>query len=134
MKILFNVPYVALGAAIGGVARYLATVYIQGRAGPGFPMATFLINISGSMLLGFLSGYIAETRFVGPQVGLLLTTGLCGGYTTFSTFTYETFGLLRNGEYQRAGLYVTLSFALALAGTLGGFSAARGAIHLQRGV
>ena len=134
MKTLSNLPYVALGAALGGMLRYVLTVYVQGKAGPSFPLATLLINISGSLLLGFLTAYIAETRVVGPQIGLLLTTGVCGGYTTFSTFTYETFGLLRSGEYGRAGLYVTLSFVLALAGVVGGMAAARGAIHLQRGV
>lgn len=134
MKTLVNVSYVALGAAIGGVLRYLLTVYVQGRTGSGFPIATLLINVSGSLLLGFLSVYFMETRVVSPTVALIFTTGLCGGYTTFSTFTYETFGLLRSGEYSRAGVYVTLSVVLSLIATIGGFAAARGAVHLQRGM
>lgn len=133
MRLMINVAYVAVGAAIGGAMRYLATVYVQGRAGPGFPVATMLINITGSLLLGFLVAYLAETTAVRPELGLLLTSGVCGGYTTFSTFSYETFALMRDGEYQRAGLYIVLSVGLSLAAMFAGFAAARGAIHLQRG-
>ncbi len=134
MKTLSNIPYVALGAALGGVLRYLATVYIQGRSGTTFPIATMLINVSGSLLLGFLSAYMAETRVIDPQMGLLLTTGLCGGYTTFSTFTYETMTLVRTGEYRRAAFYIALSVVLGVAGGIGGFAGARGVIQLRRGV
>jgi len=133
MRLLVNVAYVAVGAAAGGAMRYLATVYVQGRAGPGFPVATLLINVSGSLLLGFLVAYLAETAAVNPQLGLLLTSGVCGGYTTFSTFSYETFALLRDGEYNRAGVYVLLSVGVSLVAMFAGFAAARGAIHLQRG-
>jgi CrcB protein len=133
MKLLINAGYVAAGAAIGGALRYLATVYIQHRAGPGFPVATMLINITGSLLLGFLVAYLAETAIVRPEVTLLLTSGLCGGYTTFSTFSYETFALMRDGEYQRAGMYIVLSVGVSLVAMFAGFAAARGAIHLQRG-
>lgn len=133
MRLVVNVAYVAVGAAIGGVVRYLATVFVQQRAGPGFPVATLLINITGSLLLGFLVAYLAGTAAVRPELGLLLTSGFCGGYTTFSTFSYETFALLRDGEYNRAGLYVVLSVGVSLVGVFAGFAAARGAIHLQRG-
>ncbi|MDE3152882.1 MAG: fluoride efflux transporter CrcB [Gemmatimonadota bacterium] len=130
---MVNVGYVAAGAAIGGAVRYLVTVFVQSRAGPGFPWATMLINVSGSLLLGFLTAYLAETAVVRPELGLLLTSGLCGGYTTFSTFTYETFALMRDGEYARAGAYVVASVVVSLVAVFGGFAAARGAVHLQRG-
>ena len=133
MRLLINVGYVAAGAALGGALRYLVTVFVQGRAGPGFPVATLLINVTGSLLLGFLVAYLAETTAVRPELGLLLTSGLCGGYTTFSTFSYETFVLLRDGEYGRAGVYVTVSVGVSLVAMFVGFAAARGAIHLQRG-
>ncbi|HUX34743.1 MAG TPA: fluoride efflux transporter CrcB [Gemmatimonadaceae bacterium] len=133
MRLLINVGYVAVGAALGGALRYLVTVFVQGRAGPGFPVATLLINVTGSLLLGFLVAYLAETAAVRPELGLLLTSGLCGGYTTFSTFSYETFVLLRDGEYGRAGVYVTVSVGVSLVAMFVGFAAARGAIHLQRG-
>lgn len=133
MRIFVNVLYVAVGAALGGALRYLATVFIQHRTGPGFPVATLVINVSGSLLLGFLVAYFAETTAVRPEIGLLLTSGLCGGYTTFSTFTYETFMLMRDGEYQRAGVYILLSVSVGIAAMIAGFAAARGTVHLQRG-
>jgi CrcB protein len=116
--------YVALGAAVGGVARYAFTAFFQQRAGPGFPMATLLINISGSLLLGFLMRYALASGALNPELRALLTTGFCGGYTTFSTFSYETILLFEDGEYRRAALYVTLSVVLALLGTIGGMKAA----------
>ncbi|HVA57155.1 MAG: fluoride efflux transporter CrcB [Gemmatimonadaceae bacterium] len=133
MRFLINVGYVAVGAAIGGALRYIATVFIQGRAGPAFPVATLIINVTGSLLLGFLVAYLAETSAVRPELGLLLTSGVCGGYTTFSTFSYETFALLRDGEYNRAAAYVLLSVGASLVAMFAGFAAAHGAIHLQRG-
>ena len=133
MRLVVNVGYVAVGAAIGGALRYLVTVFVQPRAGPGFPVATMLINITGSLLLGFLMAYLAETAVMGPELRLLLTSGFCGGYTTFSTFSYETFALMRDGEYNRAGMYIVLSVGVSLVGVVAGFAAARGAIHLQRG-
>jgi fluoride exporter len=116
--------YVALGAAVGGVARYALTAFLQQRAGPGFPIATLVINVSGSVLLGFLMRYALASGSVSPELRALLTTGFCGGYTTFSTFSYETILLFEDGEYGRAGLYVLLSVAIALAGTIAGMKAA----------
>lgn len=116
--------YVALGAAVGGVARYALSGLLQQRAGPVFPVATLVINISGSLLLGFLMRYALASGAVSPELRALLTTGFCGGYTTFSTFSYETILLLEDGEYGRAGLYILLSVALALLGTIVGIKAA----------
>jgi CrcB protein len=116
--------YVALGAAVGGVARYALTAVLQQRAGPGFPVATFVINVSGSFLLGFLMRYALASGSVSPELRALLTTGFCGGYTTFSTFSYETILLFEDGEYGRAGLYVLLSVVIALAGPIAGMKVA----------
>jgi fluoride exporter len=126
--------WVALGAAVGGVVRYLVTVFIQERAGPGFPVATLLINVTGSLLLGFIVQYATDTPSVSPEVRLLLTTGFCGGYTTFSTFSFETARLMQDGEYSRAATYVFLSFALSIGGMFAGFAAARRLITLRRGI
>lgn len=127
-----SVLFVALGGALGSASRYLLSVAIQSRAGT-FPTATLLINITGSLLLGFLIRYTMETPAVGPDVRLLLTTGFCGGYTTFSTFSYETARLIEDGELDRAVLYVALSLLISLAATFGGFSLARGLLALRRG-
>ncbi len=124
--------YVALGGALGSVARYLLSVAVQSRAGS-FPVATLAINISGSLLLGFLIRYTMETPSVGAEMRLMLTTGFCGGYTTFSTFSFETARLIEDGEYDRAVWYVLLSVIVSLAATFAGFSIARGLLGLRRG-
>lgn len=124
--------YTAFGGAVGTIARYLITLYVQSRAGPGFPVATLLINISGSVLLGFLMRYGLESAAASPEVRLLLTTGFCGGYTTFSTFSYETARLIEDGEWQRGGVYIAASVAISLIGTFVGFALARALLAAQR--
>jgi CrcB protein len=117
--------YVALGSAIGGVTRYLFGGLIQRLLDTTFPAGTLLINISGSFLLGTIIRYALETPSFSPEVRAFLTIGFCGGYTTFSTFSYETMALLEDGEWTRAGLYVAASVLLSLLGTLLGFALAR---------
>jgi CrcB protein len=105
---------VAVGGALGSVARYLLGALIQDRAATAFPLGTFTINVSGSLLLGFLMRLGLETTAMGPEMRFFLTTGFCGGYTTFSTFSYETMRLFEDGEYGTAGLYVVSSVVVAL--------------------
>lgn len=126
------IGYVALGGALGSAARYLLTVLIQSRAGAGFPVATLLINVTGSILLGFLMRYSLESVTASPEVRLLLTTGFCGGYTTFSTFSYETARLMEDGEWRRGAVYVVASVVLSIAGTIAGFALARGLLSAPR--
>jgi len=128
MNRLVLVVYAALGGAIGTAARYLLTLFIQPRIGSGFPVATLVINVTGSILLGFLMRYSLESVTASPEVRLLLTTGFCGGYTTFSTFSYETARLIEDGEWQRGATYIAASVVLSLAGTFIGFALARSAL------
>jgi len=123
---------VALGSAIGGVTRLLLGAAVQQRFGPGFPAGTLLINISGSLLLGFLMRFAMATPAISPEMRGFLTTGLCGGYTTFSTFTFETMALFNDGEVGRASAYVAASVALSLLGVYLGAAAAGGLIALRR--
>jgi fluoride exporter len=123
--------YVALGSAVGGVSRYLLGGLIQRLLDTTFPAGTLLINISGSFLLGAILRYAMETPTLSPEVRALLTIGFCGGYTTFSTFSYETVALLQDGEWGRAGLYVGASVILSLFGTFLGFAMAREVIALR---
>lgn len=123
--------YVALGSAIGGVSRYLIGGLIQRVLDTTFPAGTLLINISGSFLLGAILRYAIETPTLSPEVRALLTIGFCGGYTTFSTFSYETVALLEDGEWTRAGLYVGASVLLSLIGVFLGFALAREVIVLR---
>ena len=122
---------VALGAALGGVARYYLASAIQLRAGPTFPWGTLAINVSGGFLLGLIIRYALLTPGVSPELRAFLTTGFCGGYTTFSTYSYETATLLEDGQYGRAGAYAMASVVLALVATFGGFVVARELIALR---
>ena len=117
--------YVALGSAAGGVLRWLLGGAVQQRLGTLFPVGTLVVNITGSVLLGFLIRYALHTPAISPEIRALLTTGFCGGYTTFSTYTYETATLIEDGDYRRAAAYAIASVLLALIGTFLGFAAAR---------
>ena len=125
--------YVALGSALGGVTRWWLGGLIQNWAGPGFPAGTLLINISGSFLLGLLMSFSLETPEITPEVRLLLTTGFCGGYTTFSTFSYDAVRLVQEGEWSRAVGYAGLSLFVSLAACAVGIGVGRSLIALRRG-
>lgn len=116
---------VALGGAIGTVARYGLGSFIQARVGLGFPVGTLVINVVGAFLIGVLLELSVEGLAMNPMARLLLTTGFCGGFTTFSTFSYETVRLVQEGEAPRAAAYVALSLLLALPATLAGIGLAR---------
>lgn len=122
---------IALGSAIGGVSRYLLGLFIQRWSGSAFPIGTLLINISGSLLLGFLLRSALFSVDARPVIRAMLTTGFCGGYTTFSTFSYETASMVEDGLYSRAALYVTLSIVVSLLGTFIGFQLARNVLALR---
>jgi CrcB protein len=124
--------YIAAGSAIGGVTRYLVGFAIQQRAGVEFPLGTLIINITGSLLLGFLLRAALEGVSVSPEVRAFLTTGFCGGYTTFSTFSYDTVALVQGGEYRRAMTYVILSVVLSLVATFAGVALAQSTIVALR--
>lgn len=115
--------YIAVGSAAGGVTRYLLGGAIQRAMGLGFPAGTLVINLTGSLLLGLILRH-ALTSGLTPELRGLLAIGFCGGYTTFSTFSYETMDLLQQGDWLRAGTYVILSVVGALAATAAGFAVA----------
>jgi CrcB protein len=117
--------YVALGSAIGGVSRYLLGGLVQRMLDTTFPAGTLLVNVTGSFLLGAIIRYALETPSLTPEVRAFLTIGFCGGYTTFSTFSYETMALLEDGEWARAGGYITASVILSLIATFLGLALAR---------
>ena len=123
--------YIAMGSALGGVGRYLLGGLVQRLAAGTFPAGTLFVNISGSFLLGLILRYAVETPALTPELRALLTVGLCGGYTTFSTFSYETVALVEDGDWTRAALYIALSLGLSLLATFLGFVAAREIVALQ---
>jgi fluoride exporter len=117
--------YIAAGSAAGGVSRFLLTSLVQQRIGGTFPSGTLIVNITGSFILGFIVKYALATPAITPELRALLTIGFCGGYTTFSTYSFETATLIEDAQYERAAVYAGLSVLLALAGTFAGFVAAR---------
>jgi CrcB protein len=125
--------YVAIGGALGSMSRYALGTFIQNRVGMGFPLGTLLINITGSFLLGFFvrlgvspvemdAGLFAGMT---KEMRVMLTTGFCGGFTTFSAFSYETATLLQEAQYTRALLYILSSVTLSLVAVLSGYILAR---------
>ncbi len=104
-----NIFIIGIGGFLGAISRYGAALWIGQRWGRTFPLGTFLINISGSFLIGLLMSLFTERFMVNPQWRLLLIVGFLGAYTTFSTFEYETGALVKDGEWMIAMLNVMLS-------------------------
>ena len=112
---------VMLGGALGTGARFLMSSWLQTPVG-GVPWSTVAINVVGSFVIGFFGTLtLAGGRYAASEpLRLFVMVGLCGGYTTFSAFSLQTFDLLRTGAWGRAGLNVGLSIALCLAATAAG--------------
>ena len=105
--------YVAVGGAVGSVLRYLVGL-IKVSEATAFPVKTLMINIAGSFLIGLIAALAGNRPETDPNTVLLLKVGVCGGFTTFSTFALETADLLHNGKSVIAVLYVILSVLLSL--------------------
>ncbi len=124
--------WIAFGSALGGAARYSLGGVVQ-RWTPGeFPLGTLAVNVLGSLVLGFIVRYALETPAVSAEVRAFLTIGFCGGFTTFSTFSYESATLLERGEWTRLAVYMGLSLLLTVAGVLAGAALAGQALTFRR--
>ena len=104
-----NYFIIGIGGFFGAVCRYMVALWIGQKWGRTFPLGTFVVNISGSFLIGLLMSFFTEKFMVSPQVRLFLVVGFLGAYTTFSTFEYETGNLLKDGEWSIALANVILS-------------------------
>ncbi|TGK14002.1 fluoride efflux transporter CrcB [Leptospira fletcheri] len=109
--------YVAFGGAIGSVLRYSIQLNVARQDQPPFPFATFLVNALGSFLIGWVYAVSEKTGLLSPEFRIFLATGFCGGFTTFSAFSYESLAFLRAGEYHSFLFYSFATFALCLFGT-----------------
>jgi CrcB protein len=115
--------FVAVGGASGALARYWLSGWVNVAFAGFFPLGTLVVNVMGSLLLGF--GMQAMEAFpVSPELRTMMTIGFLGAFTTFSTYSYETVALFRDGDWTRAMLYTGLSFALGLTAVLIGIGAA----------
>jgi len=112
-----NIFLVGLGGLIGSVARYLVAVLFAGQFTSSFPIATFTVNIVGCFIIGILFALSDRGNILSPEWRVFLTTGFCGGFTTFSTFSYESIKLIQDGEFFYLGLYVALSVVVGFAAT-----------------
>ena len=113
---MINYLVVSAGAAIGGALRYGISSFIQKHISVIFPYGTLVVNIVGSFILGFIMFYLNEKELIGNELRLFLTIGFCGGFTTFSTFSYETLNLFLETEYLLAIYNVLLNVVLCLIG------------------
>jgi CrcB protein len=109
---------ISIGGLLGANARYLLANWAAQRLGASFPYGTFIINISGSFILGLFMALLQDRAFVHPNYRLFFATGFCGAYTTFSTFTYESLRLFQDGSFL---LGFTNIFGSILVGMLGVF-------------
>lgn len=127
MNPLAGVAAVAAGGALGSVFRLLVGTWFLQRFGPGFPWGTFAINVTGSFAIGVVLE-LAQTRVgLNPYARLFIATGVLGGYTTFSTFAYETFLLSRDALTLQSVWYALGSVVAAVAAAIAGIALARAA-------
>jgi CrcB protein len=116
---------VGAGSAIGGMARFLVNRGVTFVFSYPFPLATFLVNISGSFLIGYLYSASLKHEWLTTPALLFLVTGICGGFTTFSAFSYENIMLIRNGHGAISIFYILVSIFLGIGAALIGFWAGK---------
>ena len=109
-----SILIVGFGGFIGTVARFLISRYFQENVASVFPWGTFIVNILGCLVIGIIYGISEKGELLSPDVRLFLTVGICGGFTTFSTFSNDAFLLAREQEWFRFVIYASLSFFLGL--------------------
>lgn len=114
---------VALAGAVGAPTRYLIDSWVQGKQRSAFPIGTLIINLTGSLILGFITG-LALYHGLGKLPKAVIGTGFCGAYTTFSTFSYETVKLIEYGELKSAALNTSASIIIGLLAAAAGLALA----------
>ena len=112
---------IGTGGFIGTILRYLLSQFIQSKALSAFPYGTLGVNILGCFIIGIVFA-LSERTNMHPEWRLFLATGICGGFTTFSAFTNETFGLLRDGQLWYASVYIIVSVVIGVLATFIGYS------------
>jgi CrcB protein len=122
MSISFHhIALVALGGMSGSVLRYLTGLLLYAKSTPAFPWATFGVNVLGSLLMGLVAGFAARHQTFQSWY-LLLATGFCGGFTTFSALSYESISMLRNQQWGALALYLSATLILGIGAAALGYS------------
>ena len=119
-----NILAVGAGSFIGGIARYLVSLAMKG-IGKGFPWATLAVNLAGCLMIGLLWGLLSRNAAENTSWGLFLTVGLCGGFTTFSTFSKEALAMLQTGQIWGFASYIAMSILAGIALVALGYYIAR---------
>lgn len=122
--IIKNILSVGAGSFIGGIGRYLISLAMKGVS-KGFPWATLAVNLLGCLMIGLLWGFLSRNASEGTSWGLFLTVGLCGGFTTFSTFSKEALTMLQAGQTWGFVSYITMSVLAGIALAALGYYIAR---------
>lgn len=120
-----NILIVGVGGFAGSILRYLISVYSLSVYSRKFPFATFIVNVIGCLLIGLTYGFAERFEWMSPEMRLLIATGFCGGFTTFSAFAFENVRLLQNNEYGLFAGYVILSVVLCILATIAGIMLSR---------
>lgn len=120
-----NWLFVAIGGAVGSVARYLLSNFVQRNSFGAFPLGTLFVNASGCLLIGYIGAMVMGAAQPKDDYSLLLMVGVLGGYTTFSAFGWETISMLQNGEVSNALLNIVANNLIGLTGVWFGFRAGK---------
>jgi CrcB protein len=117
--------WVGLGGFFGAIARFVLSGWVAARWGQIFPWGTFIINISGSFILGFFLAFVQDRPWVHPGARLMFAVGFVGAYTTFSTYTYESLRLMMDGQFALAAFNIIGSVAVGLVAVFAGVALGR---------
>ncbi len=125
VRVMTTIFWVAMGGAVGAVARYLVALQALRLFGPGFPWGTVTVNVVGSLAMGLLAGLFAHRTQVSIEVRMFLMTGILGGFTTFSAFSLDVSVLVARKDYMMSALYIIGSVSLSVAALFIGLRIAR---------
>jgi CrcB protein len=122
---LLNLLLIAIGGALGSTARYLFSLLIQRASGTLFPIGTFAVNCVGCLVFGAIAGAAEQRVQVAPELRLFLLVGILGGFTTFSSYAFESFVLVRDGQFAAASVNIVGQVIAGLGGMWIGFAIGR---------
>lgn len=122
---MIHVLLVAIGGAVGSVARYFVNLWAFRLWGPNFPWGTLAVNVVGGLAIGFLSEVIARKFNASTEMRLLLVTGVLGGFTTFSAFSLDAVGLFERGEMTLSAVYIVASVVISIVAVCVGLALGR---------
>jgi CrcB protein len=116
-----NLLVIAVGGALGSIARYLLSTFVLRVSGTLFPLGTFIVNVVGCLVFGAIAGATSQRVHISSTTRLFLLTGILGGFTTFSTYTFESFALIRDGQFAWATINIAGQVVVGLVGFWAGY-------------